>query len=64
VNTYFAGLSISDETPSEGYNINGRGYPDLALLAVQYEVVISDYLVSLYGTSCSAPVMAAFGRWF
>jgi hypothetical protein len=61
VNAYFAGLSTAN-TPAKGYNSRGRGYPDISLVAVQYHVVVSNYLFSLYGTSCSAPVMAAFGR--
>jgi hypothetical protein len=41
----------------------GRGYPDLAFIGVDYQVVISDYLFTEYGTSCTAPVLAALGKW-
>ncbi len=60
VNAYFAGLPSSD-TPAAGYNRLGRGIPDISLLGVEYEVVISNSLFLVFGTSCSAPVMAALG---
>jgi len=54
VSAYFAQVS-----PASGYNPSGRGYPDVALIGVQYEVVIQNTMQSLYGTSCSTPVFAA-----
>lgn len=55
---YFATLP-TDQQPTDGYNPQGRAYPDVALIGVKYQVVIEDHLVSLYGTSASAPVFAA-----
>jgi hypothetical protein len=48
---------------STGYNAKGRGYPDISLSAVKYQVMVADALVALYGTSASAPVAAAFGTF-
>jgi tripeptidyl-peptidase-1 len=39
VNTYFGTLP-SSESPASGYNVMGRGYPDISLIGVAYEVVI------------------------
>eukprot|EP01038_Epipyxis_sp_PR26KG_P004236 gene4236-6013_t len=55
VSSYFTGLSAQ---PSAGFNSAGRGYPDLALIGVEYQVVIGGTLISLFGTSCSSPVFA------
>ena len=55
---YFKSLSESDK-PSKGYNENGRGYPDIAFIGVEYQVMYQEKLVSLYGTSASSPVFAA-----
>lgn len=43
-----------------GYNPNGRGLPDISLNGVAYQVYIAGAVQSLYGTSASAPVLAAF----
>jgi tripeptidyl-peptidase-1 len=61
VNTYFDNLP-SASTPSSGYNINGRGYPDISFVAVRYQVMIGGSIFNIYGTSASSPVMAAFGK--
>eukprot|EP01038_Epipyxis_sp_PR26KG_P010227 gene10227-13759_t len=58
VSNYVAQLS-SSTTPTSGYNVQGRGYPDISLIGVQYEVVIAGSTYLLYGTSCSSPVFAA-----
>ena len=60
VTNYFAALGTNQ--PAPGYSISGRGYPDVSLLGVSYEVVMSGALQSVYGTSCSAPVFAAMGE--
>jgi tripeptidyl-peptidase-1 len=57
VSAYFKGLSVTD-TPTSGYNKNGRAIPDLAFLGTYYQVMIADSLTSLFGTSCSSPVTA------
>lgn len=58
VTRYFESLS-EDELPTDGYNPNGRAYPDLALLGANYQVVLNGNVIGLYGSSASAPVLAA-----
>lgn len=57
ISGYFSGLN-STQTPAAGYVATGRGYPDVSMAGLNYEVVIGgkDYQVS--GTSASAPVIA------
>lgn len=50
---------LSQTTASSGYNPNGRGYPDVSLIGVSYEVVIDNMINYMYGTSCSSPVFGA-----
>eukprot|EP01034_Spumella_vulgaris_P031587 gene31587-39017_t len=59
VDAYFAGLTTA-QTPVSGYNRNGRAYPDVSLIGVDYQVVIGGYMETIFGTSASAPVFAAF----
>ena len=47
---------------SAGFNAQGRGYPDVSLLGVDYQVVINGALQSIFGTSASTPVLAGFGK--
>lgn len=56
---YFATLSSQSITLSSGYNPNGRGYPDVSLIGVAYQVVVNGIMESVFGTSCSSPVFAA-----
>eukprot|EP00428_Durinskia_dybowskii_P062055 CAMPEP_0170380796 /NCGR_PEP_ID=MMETSP0117_2-20130122/14069_1 /TAXON_ID=400756 /ORGANISM="Durinskia baltica, Strain CSIRO CS-38" /LENGTH=661 /DNA_ID=CAMNT_0010636329 /DNA_START=129 /DNA_END=2114 /DNA_ORIENTATION=+ len=58
VDAYFSGLSSSN-TPTSGYNPNGRGYPDISMIGVKYQVVVQGKMKSVYGTSASSPVVAA-----
>eukprot|EP00981_Chlorochromonas_danica_P002127 scaffold424_cov165-Ochromonas_danica.AAC.27 len=58
ISQYFSQLNSSTK-PAPGYG-SGRGYPDIALLGANYQVVVNGSFVGLYGTSCSSPVMAAF----
>ena len=44
--------------PSSGFNINGRGYPDIAALGHNYQVVINGNTYSVDGTSAASPVAA------
>jgi hypothetical protein len=58
VHAYF---NATDATPaSPGFNPNGRAIPDIALVGVKYQVVVANYMSSLYGTSATAPVFAGF----
>ena len=58
VDAYFAGLT-SGQTPTSGYNRNGRGYPDISYTGVNYQVIIQTAVAGLYGTSASAPLFGA-----
>lgn len=60
VNLYFNQTSVSPILKNGGFNIYGRGYPDISLIGVEYEVVIRGSINSVYGTSCSSPVFAGF----
>ena len=60
VSGYFAALGSNQ--PGAGYNAGGRGYPDVSLLGVAYDVIVGGSVSSTYGTSCSAPVFAAMGK--
>jgi tripeptidyl-peptidase-1 len=41
-----------------GFNPRGRGYPDVALIGVGYQVVVQGQFYNMYGTSASTPVLA------
>jgi tripeptidyl-peptidase-1 len=56
VSGYFDTL---DSLPHDGYNSQGRGIPDVAVLGVDYTVVYGGLAYNgVYGTSCSAPTFA------
>mmetsp|Transcript_54946 Transcript_54946/g.111686 ORF Transcript_54946/g.111686 Transcript_54946/m.111686 type:complete len:576 (+) Transcript_54946:1-1728(+) len=44
--------------PSPGFNAKGRGYPDIAALGHNFQVIINGNQYSVDGTSCAAPVAA------
>lgn len=44
--------------PSAGFNAEGRGYPDIAALGHNFQVIINGNQYSVDGTSCAAPVSA------
>ena len=46
------------KTPQNGYNPQGRGYPDVSFNGVDYQVVIGGTVIGIYGSSASAPVFA------
>jgi len=60
VNKYFTQYPQSGISP--GYNAQGRGYPDVSLLGVNYQVVINGAVQDIFGTSASTPVFAGFGK--
>ena len=45
--------------PSDWFNASGRSYPDLAVLATNYEIIVGGRAVRTGGTSASCPVVAA-----
>jgi len=57
---FFNTTSADGNTPSSGYNPQGRGYPDISLLGADYPVYVNGNLYTLYGTSASSPVFAAY----
>lgn len=57
VASYFGNLS---RAPAAGYNPQGRGIPDVSMVGVRYQTVVAGSVVSLFGTSASAPVLAGF----
>ena len=48
----------ADASSGAGFNRRGRGYPDVALIGVGYQVVVQGQMYSMYGTSASTPVFA------
>jgi tripeptidyl-peptidase-1 len=57
ISGYFAALN-STQQPASGYATSGRGYPDVAMAGLNYEVVIGGNTYQVSGTSASAPVVA------
>ncbi|KAH7909600.1 peptidase S8/S53 domain-containing protein [Hygrophoropsis aurantiaca] len=51
--------SHAPKYPAGTYNITGRAYPDLAANGAHYAVAVVGKFTPTYGTSASAPVMAA-----
>lgn len=52
---------LREHAPSKtGFNPNGRGYPDLSLIGVDYAVMLNGGLTAMYGTSCVPPVLAGW----
>lgn len=41
------------------WNSSGRGFPDVAMNGVDFNIILNRELVFVYGTSCSAPTVAA-----
>ena len=55
-------FDLGADLPSPGYNRQGRGFPDVALLGVSYEVVVGGEIHYVYGSSASAPVFAGMSK--
>eukprot|EP01041_Mallomonas_annulata_P011365 gene11365-23785_t len=47
-----------DIPPMNNFNVEGRGYPDVALLGNDYEIVLAGGVATVSGTSASTPVFA------
>jgi tripeptidyl-peptidase-1 len=54
--------STAGKAAASGYNSAGRGYPDMAFIGVNYQVVIGGEIYQIYGTSASTPVAAAMSK--
>lgn len=52
---YFRNTPIQ---PAGGFNGNGRGYPDVSVLANSYEIITNDSPSYVSGTSAATPVVA------
>ena len=48
----------TDKNPFGGYNRNGRGIPDISLLAYNYVITLGGNFTAVSGTSASSPVFA------
>lgn len=49
-----------DGDRAKGYfNPNGRGYPDVSLVSINFRVIVNNKLLSVLGTSAAAPSWAA-----
>lgn len=46
----------------QGYNPEGRAYPDITFIATNYQIVLRGNITGEDGTSASAPFAAAIGR--
>lgn len=56
--TYLQTVKGTSQDPPKGYHAEGRGYPDVSLLAHNYVVAIRSNLSAVSGTSASSPVFA------
>eukprot|EP00607_Mallomonas_marina_P007791 CAMPEP_0182418840 /NCGR_PEP_ID=MMETSP1167-20130531/3217_1 /TAXON_ID=2988 /ORGANISM="Mallomonas Sp, Strain CCMP3275" /LENGTH=349 /DNA_ID=CAMNT_0024593269 /DNA_START=886 /DNA_END=1936 /DNA_ORIENTATION=+ len=60
VDTYFNTIRNKGISLKSGYTIDGRAYPDIAMSAAWYDVVIAGKHVGVSGTSAATPVIASF----
>ena len=60
VNDYFIKANKDRHSPVPGYNINGRGYPDISMAGLNYLITIYGKYGGIAGTSASAPVAGGF----
>jgi tripeptidyl-peptidase-1 len=58
VNDYFTKVGRSAYTPFPGFNGQGRGFPDVSAVALNYEVIEAGQPARAAGTSASTPVFA------
>lgn len=56
ISNYF---SVVSTQPESGYVTTGRGYPDISLAGLNYEVVVGGQTYAVSGTSASSPTVAA-----
>lgn len=60
VETYFQTVQDTDKAPFKGFNRQGRGYPDISLLAHNYVITLGGNFTAVSGTSASSPVFAGY----
>lgn len=54
--SYFSNVAGTNKQPFPGFNRNGRGYPDVSLIAHNYVIALNNNLTAVSGTSASSPV--------
>ena len=52
-------LTTLGSTNSGKFNASGRGFPDVAAIGVDLEIIVGGQLGGVDGTSCSSPVFAS-----
>jgi PT repeat len=57
---YFTTAAAAGKSPIPGYNTNGRAYPDISVMGLNYLVMYGGGWVGMAGTSAACPVMAGF----
>jgi tripeptidyl-peptidase-1 len=60
VSSYLTSAKSGSYAPVSGYNAGGRGYPDVSLIASQYQITVNGQAQTVDGTSASSPVFAGF----
>jgi hypothetical protein len=66
IDTYLNYVKILDKFdqsplyPASGYNDQGRGYPDLSIVAVDYEFIVNGAQIQFDGTGLGMPAFAAW----
>ena len=60
VDNYFSNVQTTSHAPLKGYNPVGRAYPDISMIGSDFEIEVEGEVQYVSGTSCSAPVFAAF----
>mmetsp|Transcript_11509 Transcript_11509/g.11152 ORF Transcript_11509/g.11152 Transcript_11509/m.11152 type:complete len:685 (-) Transcript_11509:48-2102(-) len=58
VDNYLLKVKGTAKDPEGGFNVQGRGYPDLSAAGLSYSVILNGRAVPLSGTSASSPVIA------
>ena len=57
---YFTTATAAGKSPFPGYNSNGRAYPDISVMGLNYLVMYGGSWVGMAGTSAACPVVAGF----
>merc|ERR1719277_156127 len=60
VQHYFQTVNASSLPPSGAFPVSGRATPDVAALGDGFQIIVEGKVLSVGGTSASAPVFAGF----
>ena len=64
VSSYFGRISSGTVmAPASGYNRQGRGFPDVSMNGVAFNIVVNGFVEGVSGTSASAPSFAAMSKF-